>query len=293
MRSPIRHNLYLFCHGSLCPFVGTSTWKGDLLVAEPPLERTALRMVDIEKYFGSVCALKNINFEVGRNEIVGLIGDNGAGKSTLVKILTGVFPPTSGELYIGKNRVDTSSYTVKKAHALGIETVYQDKSLGEKQALWRNFFIGREITYPFGFLKVKAEKKIANEIMVNTIGFRGRGIGVESRANKLSGGERQGVAIGRAMHFEADLIILDEPTVALSLKEVRKVLNFVHKIKDAGKASIYISHNITDVYEISDRFIVIDRGEIVASIAKAEISLKELDEFLLEYSHGLKDKVQP
>jgi simple sugar transport system ATP-binding protein len=262
-------------------------------VAEPPLARCALRMIDIEKYFGLVCALKSINFEVGQNEIVGLIGDNGAGKSTLVKILTGVFPPTSGDLYIGNTKVDTRSYTVKKAHALGIETVYQDKSLGEKQAMWRNFFIGREITYPFGFLKVKEEKQVANEIMVNTIGFRGRGIGVDSKANKLSGGERQGVAIGRAMHFESELIILDEPTVSLSLKEVRKVLNFVHKIKEAGKASIYISHNITDVYEISDRFIVIDRGEIVARIAKAEISLKELDEFLLEYSHGLKDKVQP
>src|SRR5271157_1558207 len=270
---------------------GTALLKGDRFVAEPLRDRTALRMLNIEKYFGSVCALKNINFQVGHNEIVGLIGDNGAGKSTLVKILTGVFPPTSGDLYIADKKVDTNSYTVKKAHALGIETVYQDKSLGEKQAMWRNFFIGREITYPFGFLKVREEKQVANEIMVNTIGFRGKGIGVDSKANKLSGGERQGVAIGRAMHFEADLIILDEPTVALSLKEVRKVLNFVHKIKDAGKASIYISHNIADVYEISDRFIVIDRGEIVASIAKAKISMKELDEFLLEYSHGLKDKV--
>jgi simple sugar transport system ATP-binding protein len=249
-------------------------------------------MVNIDKYFGSVCALKNINFEVGRNEIVGLIGDNGAGKSTLVKILTGVFPPSGGQLFIADRKVDTASYSVKKAHSLGIETVYQDKSLGEKQALWRNFFLGREMTYPLGFLRVKDEKKIANEIMVNTIGFRGRGIGVDSRANKLSGGERQGVAIGRAMHFEADLIILDEPTVALSLKEVRKVLNFVHKIKEVGKASIYISHTITDVYEISDRFIVIDRGEIVASLRKSEITLKELDEYLLEYSHGLKDGVQ-
>jgi len=262
-------------------------------VAALPLERTSLRMVNIEKYFGSVCALKNVNIEVGKNEIVGLIGDNGAGKSTLVKILTGVFPPTTGELYIAGKKVDTGSFSVKKAHALGIETVYQDKSLGEKQAMWRNFFIGREITYPFGFLKVKEEKKIATEIMVTTIGFRGKGIGVDSKANKLSGGERQGVAIGRAMHFEAELIILDEPTVALSLKEVRKVLNFVHKIKEAGKACIYISHNITDVYEIADRFIVIDRGEIVAGIEKAKISLKKLDEFLLEYSHGLKDKVQP
>ncbi|MEI6876586.1 MAG: ATP-binding cassette domain-containing protein [Spirochaetota bacterium] len=262
-------------------------------MTESQPERTALRMVNIEKYFGSVCALKNVNFTVGHNEIVGLIGDNGAGKSTLVKILTGVFPPTSGELHIAGQKVDFGSYSVKKAHALGIETVYQDKSLGEKQAMWRNFFIGREITYPLGFINVKEEKRIANEIMVNTIGFRGKGIGVESKANKLSGGERQGVAIGRAMHFEAELIILDEPTVALSLKEVRKVINFVHKIKDSGKACIYISHTLADVYEIADRFIVIDRGEIVSSIEKATISLKELDEFLLDYSHGLKDKVEP
>jgi simple sugar transport system ATP-binding protein len=259
-------------------------------LAEPSPARTALRMVNVDKYFGSVCALKSINFEVGRNEIVGLIGDNGAGKSTLVKILTGVFPPSSGELYIADRKVDPGSYSVKRAHALGVETVYQDKSLGEKQEMWRNFFIGRELTWPLGFLKVREQKAIAHDIMVNTIGFRGRGIGVESKAKSLSGGERQGVAIGRAMHFEAELIILDEPTVALSLKEVRKVINFVHKIKDGGKACIYISHNIADVYEVADRFTVIDRGEIVAGIDKGKISLKELDEFLLEYSHGLKDK---
>ncbi len=250
----------------------------------------ALRMVSIEKYFGLVCALKNINLEVGKNEIIGLIGDNGAGKSTMVKILTGVFPPSSGELHVAGRKVELGSYSVKRAHEYGIETVYQDKSLGEKQDLWRNFFIGREITGPFGFINVKKEKKIAEEIMVNTIGFRGKGITVESKVSKLSGGERQGVAIGRAMHFEAELIILDEPTVALSLKEVRKVLNFVHKIKDGGKACIYISHDIQDVYEISDRFVIMDRGEIVASINKQDITLKALDEFLLEYAHGLKDK---
>ncbi|HVM72124.1 MAG TPA: ATP-binding cassette domain-containing protein [Anaerolineales bacterium] len=253
---------------------------------------SALRMVNIEKYFGLVCALRKINMEVGANEIVGLIGDNGAGKSTMVKILTGVFPPTSGELYIAGKKVDLQSYNVKQAHAHGVETVYQDKSLGEKQVLWRNFFIGREITLPLGFINVRKEKEIANEIMVNTIGFRGKGITVDSRVNKLSGGERQGVAIGRAMHFEAELIILDEPTVALSLKEVAKVLNFVHKIKEAGKACIYISHAMADVYEISDRFVIMDRGEIVSDIAKKDISLKALDEFLLEYSHGMKDKAE-
>jgi simple sugar transport system ATP-binding protein len=254
------------------------------------VEQFALRMVNIEKSFGLVSALKNINLEVGHNEIVGLIGDNGAGKSTMVKILTGVFLPTSGELYVAGRKVDLRTYDVKRAHEYGIETVYQDKSLGEKQVLWRNFFIGRQITFPFGFINVKKEKEIANEIMVNTIGFRGRGITVDSKVNKLSGGERQGIAIGRAMHFEAELIILDEPTVALSLKEVRKVINFVHKIKESGKACIYISHALQDVYEISDRFVVMDRGEIVASIPKQDMSLKDLDEFLLQYAHGLKDK---
>jgi simple sugar transport system ATP-binding protein len=250
----------------------------------------ALRMIGIEKYFGLVCALRNINLDVGRNEIVGLIGDNGAGKSTLVKILTGVHRPTSGELYIAGRKVNLATYNVKKAHEYGIETVYQDKSLGEKQVLWRNFFIGRQVTRRFGFIDVKEEKRLAHEIMVNTIGFRGRGITVDSKVSKLSGGERQGVAIGRAMHFEAELILLDEPTVALSLKEVHKVVNFVHKIKEGGKACVYISHAIQDVYEVADRFVVLDRGELVASIDKERTSLQELDEFLLDYAHGRKDK---
>lgn len=252
----------------------------------------ALQMIGIEKYFGVVHALKDINLEVGSNEIIGLIGDNGAGKSTLVKILTGVYPPSSGKLYVAGREVVFGNYSVQRAHEYGIETVYQDKSLGEKQALWRNFFIGRQVTLPFGFINVKREKEIANDIIVNTIGFRGKGITVDSKVSLLSGGERQGIAIGRAMHFDADLIILDEPTVALSLKEVSKVINFVHTIKDGGKACIYISHDIQDVYEVSDRFVVIDRGEIVASIRKKDISLKALDKFLLEYAHGLKDKVE-
>ena len=250
----------------------------------------ALEMVNIEKYFGLVRALKDINIQVGRNEIVGLIGDNGAGKSTMVKILTGVHRPTSGELYVAGRKVDLGKYNVQTAHSYGIETVYQDKSLGEKQVLWRNFFIGRQIGRRFGFIDVKKEKEVAHEIMLTTIGFRGKGITVDSKVSQLSGGERQGVAIGRAMYFEAEIIVLDEPTVALSLKEVRKVLNFVHKIKEGGKACIYVSHNIQDVYEISDRFVVLDRGEVVASIDKKDTSLHELDEFLLKYAHGLKDK---
>ncbi len=251
--------------------------------------QNAVKTVDIDMYFGKIRALEAINFHVRANEVVGLIGDNGAGKSTLIKILTGVHTPTRGELYIRDERVSLGAYNVKQAHRLRIETVYQDKSLAEKQDLWRNFFIGRQITGPLGFIKVKEEKRIANEILINMIGFRGAGISVDSKVAKLSGGERQGVSIGRAMHFAADLIILDEPTIALSLKEVRKVLNFVHQIKERSKSCIYISHNLGDVYEISDRFVILDRGRIVASIPKQDISIKSLNTFLLEYAHGLKE----
>src|SRR5260221_1240052 len=244
-------------------------------------------MINIEKYFGLVRALTNINIEVGRNEIVGLIGDNGAGKSTMVKILTGVFPPTRGELYVAGRKVDFRRYNVQSAHAHGIETVYQDKSLGEKQALWRNFFIGREIVNRFGFIDVKKEKAIAHEIMVNTIGFRGSGITVDSNVKQLSGGERQGIAIGRAMHFDADLIILDEPTVALAVNEIRKVLDFVRRIKASGRACVYIGHNLSHVHDVADRLIVLDRGEIVAEIRPRDMSVVDLTEYLIDLQqHG-------
>ncbi len=249
-----------------------------------------IRAINLDKYFGNVHAVKSVNFELGNNEIVGLIGDNGAGKSTLIKILTGVFPPSSGELYLKDNKVDFNHYNVKIAHKMGIETVYQDKSLADKQDLWRNFFIGRQKTNFFGFINIKEEKRIANDILINMIGFRGEGISVDSKIIKLSGGERQGVAIGRAMYFDADLIIMDEPTVALSLKEVNKVINFVRKIKENGRASIYISHNISDVYEVSDKFVILDRGKIVATIKKEDITIKDLNTFLLDYAHGLKEE---
>jgi simple sugar transport system ATP-binding protein len=248
--------------------------------------KNAVIMNNIEKYFGNVAALNGINFEVGANEVVGLIGDNGAGKSTLIKIITGVFPPTKGELYIRDKKISLKDYNVKQAYKLGIEAVYQDKSLGEKQDLWRNFFIGRQMTNRLGFIRVREEKEMAQRIMFDIIGFRGAGITAESKANKLSGGERQGIAIGRAMYFDADLIVLDEPTSALSLKEVQKVLNFVRKIKESGRACIYISHILSDVYEISDKFIILDRGKVVATIKKSEVTLKKLSEFMLKYVHA-------
>ena len=244
--------------------------------------RDIVRLEGVQQYFGAIHALRNINLAVARNEIVGLIGDNGAGKSTLIKVMTGVQKPSAGRIYIRDKAVDLSDYSVRMAHELSIETVYQDKSLGEKQPLWRNFFVGRQITNRFGFIDVKRQKAIAEDILLKAIGFRGVGLSVDSTVKELSGGERQGIAIGRAMHFNADLIVLDEPTAALAVKEVRKVLDFVRRIKASGRACVYIEHNLAHVHEVADRLVVLDRGEVAAEIAPRDMSVNELTEFLIE-----------
>ena len=240
-----------------------------------------VRMEGVQKWFGPVHALRDITLAIGRNEIVGLIGDNGAGKSTLIKTLTGVMPPSAGRIFVRDQEIDAGSWSVGAAHKLSIETVYQDKSLGEKQPLWRNFFVGRQITDRLGFIKVAEQKRVAEDILLNIIGFRGAGITVDSTVGQLSGGERQGIAIGRAMHFNADLIILDEPTVALAVKEVRKVLDFVRRIKESGRACIYIEHNLAHVHEVADRLVVLDRGRIVATVSPREMTVPELTEYLI------------
>jgi simple sugar transport system ATP-binding protein len=246
---------------------------------------TVVRLVGVQKFFGPIQALRDIDLAIGRNEIVGLIGDNGAGKSTLIKVMTGVMPPTSGRIFIRNKEIDLTDYSVRMAHDLSIETVYQDKSLAEKQPLWRNFFVGRQITNRFGFIDIKKEKQIADQILKGAIGFRSAGITVDSTVSNLSGGERQGIAIGRAMHYNADLIILDEPTVALAVAEVRKVLDFVRGIKAGGRACIYIEHNLAHVHEVADRLIVLDRGRIVSEILPKDMTVIELTEYLIDLQH--------
>ena len=162
------------------------------------------------------------------------------------------------------------------ARLLRIETVHQAQSLGEKQPLWRNLFVGRQIVGRFGFIDVKKEKAIANQLLRHAIGFRGQGITADSTVHDLSGGERQGIAIARAMHFQADLIVLDEPTTALAVNEVRKVLAFVEGVKSGGRACIYIEHNLAHVHEVADRLVILDRGKVVRDIKKGEMSLAEL-----------------
>jgi len=244
-----------------------------------------VRLEGVQKFFGAVHALRDIDISIGRNEIVGLIGDNGAGKSTLIKVTTGVLAPTSGKIFVRDREIHASEYSVRMAHDLSIETVYQDKSLAEKQPLWRNFFVGRQITNRLGFIDIEREKKVARQILLDVIGFRGAGITVDSTVANLSGGERQGIAIGRAMHYNADLIVLDEPTAALGVAEVRKVIDFVRRIKQSGRACIYIEHNLAHVHEVADRLIVLDRGRIVAEISPKTMSVLELTEYLIDLQH--------
>lgn len=234
-------------------------------------------MKNIYKSFGGVRALSGVDFEVGYNEVVGLLGDNGAGKSTLIKILMGVFPPDKGEIYIKGEKI--MKHSVKKARELGIEAVYQERALAEQQALWRNVFMGREIINKLGFLDIKKHEEETMRLL-KEIGFKGAGIAPDAIVKFLSGGEKQGVAIARALYFDAVLLILDEPTMGLSLSETEKVLDLVREIKEKGKSCIFITHNVYHVYPVADRFVILDRGKRVGELWKKDLPLDDLVEKL-------------
>ena len=238
------------------------------------MEQYRLELRNVSKSFGEVHALENINFKLGRNEVVGLLGDNGAGKSTLIKILTGYHQPTSGEIYFNGQKVD--HLTVPKARELGVETVYQERALAELQTLWRNIFLGREISNSWGFLDIQGMKDETYRLMTQSMGFTSGAVTPDSVVGKYSGGEKQGVAIVRALFFNAEIVILDEPTMGLSLKETAKLVSFVNGIREAGKSAIFIDHNILHVYNVADRVVVIDRGKVAGEFLPKEIGLSEL-----------------
>ena len=238
-----------------------------------------LELRNVSKSFGEVLALENINFQLGDNEIVGLLGDNGAGKSTLIKIITGYHQPTSGEILFNGQKVD--HLTVPKARQLGIETVYQERALAELQTLWRNIFLGRELCNRWGFLDIAKMRTETHRLMSQSMGFTSTAINPESFVGTFSGGEKQGVAIVRALFFDAEIIILDEPTMGLSLKETAKLVNFVRGIKQAGKAAIFIDHNVVHVYNVADRIVVIDRGRVAGQFLTKDITLDALMEKMI------------
>ena len=234
-----------------------------------------IELRNVSKTFGEVRSLSAVNFTVYPGEIVGLLGDNGAGKATLVKTVMGFHrPDPGGEIFFHGKRID--DWSVARARALGIETVYQERALCEKQPIWRNMFMGREPRTKWGLLDVKRMREESARLMSEHMGFTSAAVHPDSVVTTMSGGEKQGVAITRALYFDAELVILDEPTMGLSLTETRKTLDFVDNIKRAGKSAIFIDHNIFHVYPIVDRLYVLDRGRVAGVYDKADISMDDL-----------------
>jgi simple sugar transport system ATP-binding protein len=238
-----------------------------------------IELRNASKTFGEVRALSGVNFKVNPAEIVGLLGDNGSGKSTLVKLVMGYYAPDAGgEIWFHGERED--NWLVAKARKLGIETVYQERALCEKQPIWRNMFMGRELRNRSGLLDVPRMRAECSRLMSEHMGFTSAAVHPNNIVATMSGGEKQGVAITRALYFEAELVILDEPTMGLSLTETKKTLDFVRHIKDVGKSAIFIDHNIFNVYPAVDRLYVLDRGKIAGVFNRADITMDQLIERL-------------
>lgn len=245
-----------------------------------PLKSTpVIELKNASKTFGEVRAISGVNFQVNPGEIVGLLGDNGAGKSTMVKTIMGFHQPDpGGEIYFKGDKIN--DWSVARARSLGIETVYQERALCEKQPIWRNMFMGRELRNSFGLLDVTGMREEASRLMSEHMGFTSAAVHPDNMVATMSGGEKQGVAITRALYFDAQLVVLDEPTMGLSLSETKKTLEFIENIKKAGRSAVFIDHNIFHVYPVVDRLYVLDRGKMAGVYSKDEISMDELIESL-------------
>jgi simple sugar transport system ATP-binding protein len=222
-----------------------------------------IRMAHVSKFYGRVQALDDVTLTVRPREIVGLLGDNGAGKSTLIKVLSGAVPASSGEIFVRGKRVNLRSTT--DAIRLGIETIYQDSALVTQLSIARNLFLGREpIRGPrwLNRLDQATMNRVAGDLL-RRVGIS-KNIPPSTPIGSLSGGERQAVAIARAMHFDSDLIILDEPTNNLGVAETQGVLRFVRNARDSGHSCIFIAHNIHHVFLVVDRIVVMRHGRVVA-----------------------------
>jgi simple sugar transport system ATP-binding protein len=233
-----------------------------------------LEVRSISKYFGNVIALKDVSVQVGAGEVTCVLGDNGAGKSTFIKILSGVHRHDEGELLV--DGVDTHFNSPREAKELGIATVFQDLATVPLMSIWRNFFLGSEPTkgvFPIRRIDVKTAQETMREEL--------RKMGIDVRdpdqpVGTLSGGERQAVAIARAVYFGAKVLILDEPTSALGVKQSGVVLRYVAQARDRGLGVIFITHNPHHAYPLGDRFVVLNRGKLQGSWNKGEVTRDEL-----------------
>ena len=243
-------------------------------VAEPVVE-----LAGVSKFYGATRALRDVSLSVAAGEVVGLVGDNGSGKSTLLKIVTGYHAPSRGTIrLLGE---DVKLHSPAEARALGIECVYQDLALIDELSLWRNFFLGRELSAgvgPFKRLRRRAMKRTCAQELdkLGLVHVRS----TEYPAASLSGGEKQSLAITRAIHFGVRLLLLDEPTAALSVRETRNVLDVISAASERGLGVIYIDHNVDHVTPVADRVVLLEHGQIAATFQRGERSADELRELI-------------
>lgn len=234
-----------------------------------------VRMEGVSKYFGPIRALENVDFEIRRGEVVALVGDNGAGKSTLINILSGMFPPTKGNIYFEGKKIPW--LTAQQSRQLGIQTVHQGFGLVDLMPIDRNLVLGQEPVKRFLFIPL-LDKKAMTEMtwrMLETIDIK-RKLQPSSIVGKLSGGEKQSVKLGRSISYEDRLLILDEPVTGLSVRETENVLEMIQRIKAAKVAVIFITHDVFQVYAIADRIVVLDRGMKLLDIPKEEMKPEEI-----------------
>lgn len=234
-----------------------------------------LKAQNVSKHFGAVQALDRVSLEVFPGEVVALAGDNGAGKSTLIKAISGVYPYEDGDIYLDGKRIAFS--TPQEARDNGIETIYQDLALADNLSIGANIFLGREpMKKLFGFLPVIDRQKMAEAAKETMERLDFHVDRLEAPVAAFSGGQRQAVAIGRAMYWNARLVIMDEPTAALGVPEQRKVISLIQSLKAQGKGIIFISHNLRDIFEVADRIVVFRRGENAGERLPAETSSDEI-----------------
>lgn len=237
-----------------------------------------LALHNINKTFGPLKALTDLSFEVGHSEVVGLLGDNGAGKSTTVNMLSGIHRPSSG--YISVDGVKQEFANRRDSAEAGIETIYQNTALVDCLSISRNIFLGRELTTRFGFLDLKQMRDIAMQVLESAVHISGID-SPDKLVGDLSGGQKQAVAIARAVFFKRRVLLLDEPTSALSVRETEALLHQVLKLKSEGVSSVLVTHNLYHAYQVCDRFVIMSHGTKVFDVAKADTTIEELTQHVV------------
>ncbi len=241
-----------------------------------------LKAEKVNKWFGSIHALCDFDFEIYEGELVGLVGDNGAGKSTFIKILAGVYPKDSGKIYWQGKEVEINS--VQDSRKLGIEAVFQEQALVNCFTVGENIFLAREPHKRLlGGLEIVDYKKMFDEAD-RAIKKLGMDVSVKKEAGFCSGGEQQGITIARAMYYKSKLLILDEPERNLSVAARKVVQDFVKQIKKENIACIYITHDFRQVFPVADRIVLVQQGKKVMDIPATSTSLEELEDFILRHS---------